>query len=58
MEPNELTLNPHSDTTATPICPLCEEEIQELSSDVENRFVCGCNKLIEFEIPVIKPKNK
>lgn len=54
MESNNLVLNPGADATAHPICPNCEEKIVELSTGHENRFTCGCNQLIEFDIPVEK----
>lgn len=52
MEPNYLTLNPNARKRGTLICSDCGEEIREFSGETENRFICGCDELKEFEIPV------
>lgn len=50
MKPNSLVLNPYTNSNpVNPICPDCDEEIRELSSEHENRFICGCEKIRTFE---------
>lgn len=51
MQATELVLNPRSDIIGSLKCSICDEEIVEVSTEHENRFECGCNHLIKFEIP-------
>jgi len=49
LDPEELVLNPGGEETSkNPLCPYCEEEITPVSSDMERRFVCGCETNWEF----------
>jgi len=52
MDANCLILNPRAGSNTHPVCPDCEEKIIEKSYENENRFVCGCEELKEFVIPV------
>ena len=51
MNPNEITLNPGSDISGKLVCSHCGEEIKEVSYENQNRFECGCEKPVKFEIP-------
>jgi ribosomal protein S27AE len=52
MEPNSLVLNPRSERNGELKCSRCGEKVVEVSGHHENRFECGCDGLVEFEIPV------
>lgn len=52
MEPNGLVLNPRSKRSGELKCSRCGEKVVEVSGHYENRFECGCDGLVEFEIPV------
>lgn len=50
MEPANITLNPGvRQDSITPLCPDCGDKIVEVSSESENRFMCGCDRLRKFE---------
>jgi hypothetical protein len=51
MDPNEITLNPGADISGKLVCSHCGEEIEEVSYENQNRFECGCEKPVKFEIP-------
>lgn len=51
MEPNNITLNPGADISGRLVCSHCGEEIEEVSYENQNRFECGCEKPVKFEIP-------
>ena len=51
MDPNKLTLNPGADISGKLVCSHCGEEIVEVATDKENRFECGCEEIVEFDIP-------
>lgn len=58
MKANSMVLNPKAKIKGKLKCSHCGEKIVEVSTEHENEFQCGCEELVEFEIPVYGEDDK